>query len=72
MSKSNGESVQNISVSMSYALAKRLSSFCFKKDLPVSSVAKTALKRYLAAEMATEDSSFWDEVYDKYEKESKL
>jgi len=61
-----------ISVSMSVTLAKRLSSYCFKKDLPVSTVVSIAVKRFLAAEMAVNDAAFWDELYDKFEADGKI
>ena len=72
MKKTNGDSKESVSISMSISLASRLSKYCFKKDLQVSSVVSTAVKRFLAAEMAVEDVSFWDEVYDKYEQDGKL
>ena len=72
MKKTNGDSKEPVSISMPISLASRLSRYCFKKDLPVSTVVCTALKRFLAAEMAVEDVSYWDEVYDKYEQDGKL
>lgn len=71
MAKKNGDSKEPVSVSMSISVAARLSRYCFKKDLPVSTVVCRAVKRFLAAEMA-DDSDFWDAVYDKYEEDGKL
>ena len=56
---------QPISISMSISLASILSEYCFKHDLPVSCAVSTAVKRFLAAEMATTDPEFWNSLTDK-------
>lgn len=62
---------EKICISMCDSLSARLSRYCFRADLPVSTVVSQAVKRFLASEMAN-DPAFWTEVYDKYEEDGKL
>jgi metal-responsive CopG/Arc/MetJ family transcriptional regulator len=70
----NGVSAtESVSISFQTSVLRRLDAYCEKSkfNLNRSQVTNEAVKQFLATAMAA-DPSFWEAVYDKYEKESKL
>ena len=67
----NGSTTENVSITIKTSILFFLDQYCERKELTKSQGAQTAIKRFLASEMA-DDPMFWQELYSKADEEGKL
>jgi metal-responsive CopG/Arc/MetJ family transcriptional regulator len=66
----NSVPTEPVSISIQISLLDRVDRYCNRRDLNRSQVFQRAMKRFLAAELA-EDPSFWEQIYQNTEENSK-
>jgi metal-responsive CopG/Arc/MetJ family transcriptional regulator len=66
----NSVPTEPVSISIQIALLDRVDRYCNRRDLNRSQVFQRAMKRFLAAELG-EDPSFWEQIYQNAEDNSK-
>jgi metal-responsive CopG/Arc/MetJ family transcriptional regulator len=66
----NSVPTEPVSISIQIALLDRVDRYCNRRDLNRSQVFQRAMKRFLAAELG-EDPSFWEQIYQNTEENSK-